>query len=157
MKKPKDTGNRLDTLARWYYLSGAFGLILSCIIPTTTAEIVSDLNNPTAMESRGMLIDYTPDSPYKKQVTQFAQKVVITGSVATLVAATLALLTAYAGRCLQKREHPALIKTLAAWNLIWLPHGTILAVTTFCTMKSPEAKRQFAARANTRGAGTTLS
>lgn len=147
-KKGKTPGKRLDDLGRWYYLSGAFGLILSCIIPATTANITYDLTRPPdERESRGCLgsYRYTPNSvTAEEQIANLSRRVVIFGSLATLLAWDFALLTAYAGRCLQKRKHPALVKTMAAWNLIWLPHGTALGLATFLALKAPEAKQQFA-------------
>jgi hypothetical protein len=61
----------------------------------------------------------------------------------TLVVWTIGGLTAYAGRCIQKRRKKLLIYLMAALNCIFVPYGTLLGVFTFIILGSPAAAREF--------------
>ena len=62
----------------------------------------------------------------------------------TVVAWGMCGLTAYAGRCIQKRKHRIFINIMAAYNVVWLPYGTLLGVCTFLTINTEESQAQFA-------------
>ena len=66
----------------------------------------------------------------------------IMGGVVLLMLA-LACLTAYAGRCIQKRKSKILIYIMAGFNCLFIPYGTLLGVFTFIVMSSPPALREF--------------
>ena len=55
----------------------------------------------------------------------------------------LAGLTAYAGRCIQKRKTKTLIYIMAGFNCLFVPYGTLLGVFTFIVLGSPAAIEEF--------------
>lgn len=62
---------------------------------------------------------------------------------ATMVGWLLAGLTFYAGWCIRGRKHRGFVFVIAAYNVMWIPYGTILGVFTFIVLNSREASRQF--------------
>jgi hypothetical protein len=56
---------------------------------------------------------------------------------------TFGALTAYAGRCVQKRTHRLFIYIMAALNCALIPWGTLLGVATFYVLQSPGGRREF--------------
>lgn len=62
---------------------------------------------------------------------------------ATVAGWTLAGLTVYAGYCIQKRKHRIFTNVMAAYNVIWIPYGTLLGVLTFIAINSAEARLQY--------------
>jgi hypothetical protein len=52
-------------------------------------------------------------------------------------------LTAYAGRCVQKRIHRLFIYIMAALNCPLIPWGTLLGIATFVLLQSPAGQREF--------------
>ena len=61
----------------------------------------------------------------------------------TFLVWTLGCLTAYAGRCIQKRRHKLLIYLMAGLNCLFIPYGTLLGVFTFIILGSPVAIDEF--------------
>jgi hypothetical protein len=64
-------------------------------------------------------------------------------SVVTFLIWVVGGLTAYAGRCIQKRRHQLLIHIMAALNCLFIPYGTLLGIFTFIILGSPAAGREF--------------
>ena len=56
---------------------------------------------------------------------------------------TLSALTAYAGRCIQKRQRKTLIYVVTAVNCVFVPYGTLLGVSTLLVLGSPEGRAEF--------------
>ena len=56
---------------------------------------------------------------------------------------TLGALTAYAGRCIQKRCRKLFVYVMAALNCLFIPYGTLLGVFTFIVLSSVAASREF--------------
>ena len=56
---------------------------------------------------------------------------------------TLGALTAYAGRCIQKRCRKLFVHVMAALNCLFIPYGTLLGVFTFVVLSSVAASREF--------------
>ncbi len=52
-------------------------------------------------------------------------------------------LTAYAGRCIQKRRRKTLIYVMAAANCLFIPYGILLGIFTFIVLGSPAAIEEF--------------
>ena len=57
----------------------------------------------------------------------------------------LSALTAYVGRCIQKRRRKTLIFVVAGVNCLFVPYGTLLGVSTILVLSSPEGQAEFAA------------
>lgn len=78
---------------------------------------------------------------------------VMAGVMAFFVACGFAFagFTMYAGRCLQLRKNKPLIYVMAALNIIWIPHGTLLGIGTFLTLGSKAAKDEFKPRSEPPG------
>ena len=57
----------------------------------------------------------------------------------------LSALTAYAGRCIQKRTKKALVYVVAGFDCLFVPYGTLLGVSTILVLGSPEGQAEFAA------------
>jgi hypothetical protein len=64
-------------------------------------------------------------------------------SAVTLLVWIVGCLTAYAGRCIQKRRRKVLIYVMAGLNCLFVPYGTLLGVCTFIVLGSPAANREF--------------
>jgi len=60
-----------------------------------------------------------------------------------LVVWTLSALTAYAGRCIQKRRRKLFVDVMAALNCLFNPYGTLLGVFTFIVLSSVAASQEF--------------
>lgn len=56
---------------------------------------------------------------------------------------TIGGLTAYAGRCIQKRKRKTLIYVMAALNCLFIPYGILLGIFTFIVLGSPAAAEEF--------------
>jgi hypothetical protein len=56
---------------------------------------------------------------------------------------TFGALTAYAGRCVQKRTHRLFIYIMAALNCALIPWGTLLGIATFSVLQTPVARKEF--------------
>jgi hypothetical protein len=56
---------------------------------------------------------------------------------------TFGALTAYAGRCVQKRTHRLFIYIMAALNCALIPWGTLLGIATFTVLQTPVARKEF--------------
>jgi hypothetical protein len=56
---------------------------------------------------------------------------------------TLAALTIYAGRCIQRRKHKTLIYIVAVINCLFIPYGTLLGVFTILVLSSPAGEAEF--------------
>jgi hypothetical protein len=52
-------------------------------------------------------------------------------------------LTAYAGRCIQKRKRKIFIYVMAALNCVFIPYGTLLSVCTILVFGAPAAVEEF--------------
>jgi hypothetical protein len=52
-------------------------------------------------------------------------------------------LTAYAGRCVQKRTNRLFIYIMAGLNCPLIPWGTLLGIATFMLLQTPVARREF--------------
>jgi hypothetical protein len=52
-------------------------------------------------------------------------------------------LTAYAGRCVQKRTNRLFIYIMAGLNCPLIPWGTLLGIATFMLLPTPVARREF--------------
>ena len=60
-----------------------------------------------------------------------------------LVVWMLGTLTAYAGRCIQKRRRKLFVYVMSALNCLFIPYGTLLGVFTFVVLSSVAASREF--------------
>ena len=56
---------------------------------------------------------------------------------------TLGGLTAYAGWCIHKRKHKALIYVMAGFNCLFVPYGTLLGICLILVMSSPAGRLEF--------------
>jgi hypothetical protein len=61
----------------------------------------------------------------------------------TLLIWVLGCLTAYAGRCIQKRKRKLLIYIMGGVNCLFIPYGALLGVFTFIILGSPAAHVEF--------------
>lgn len=65
-------------------------------------------------------------------------------SVIILLGWAMALLTAYSGRCLQKRRRYMFSFVIAAIMCVFMPFGTVLGVFTLVVLSRPSVKPLFA-------------
>lgn len=63
--------------------------------------------------------------------------------VIVLLGWTFGALTAYAGRCIQKRRHKVFVYIMAGANCPFIPYGTLLGVGTFIVMESTAGREEF--------------
>jgi hypothetical protein len=67
--------------------------------------------------------------------------------VLALLALVFSLLTLYAGRCIHRRQRRIFVNVIAAFHVIQIPYGLLLAILTFMVINSERAKAQFDAPA----------
>jgi hypothetical protein len=84
----------------------------------------------------------TPSSAQAPPVIVFR---VIAGVIGLIIICgwTLGGLTAYAGRCINKRKHRLFIYIMAGINCIWIPYGTVLGIATILLFQWPEVQAEF--------------
>lgn len=70
---------------------------------------------------------------------------VIIGAAAILIGWTIALLVAYAGRCLKERRRHTLCFVVACLMLMSFPLGTVLGVFSLMVLSRPSVKASFEA------------
>ena len=153
------TNERLRWLAWGYYVSAGKGVFISMFflmyavmfgafsfIPESTwnapQRAQSQSNAPSIQPAPGTHDKHSAkaDGPPVMVFRVFAGVML----AVTVVAWVLCGLTAYAGRCIQKRKHRIFINIMAAYNVVWLPYGTLLGVCTFLAINTEESKVQFA-------------
>ena len=152
---------RLRLLGIGHYIYGGMGLfMLPFFIPFFAvmmfmASIPEEQWNKApqpapAPQVEDAAIEATPSpSPPKASPNQAPPKwffVIFFGMFGAIFLAivTLSALTAYAGRCIQKRRRKTLIYIVAGLNCLFVPYGTLLGVCTILVLGSPEAQAEFA-------------
>jgi len=102
----------------------------------------------------GLALVFAPETPSSPEHSAGPDRLV--GLFFTLFAVAFIILgwafaiaTAYAGRCLARREHYIFCLVVAAVNCLNTPIGTILGVFTIVVLMRPSVKEMFAA--NQRG------
>ena len=145
---------RLRLLAIGFYVKGAVGaLFISFLLlhffiflgMSFIPESSWQPKTPAAVES----VSVSPSpAPSPRPVNQ-GPPVIIFRIFAGIIGAIVLLgwtfggLTAYAGRCVQKRERRMFIFIMAGLNCALLPWGTLLGVATFMVLQTPAARREF--------------
>jgi hypothetical protein len=129
--------DRLRLLSVAFYISGAIGavfvsfLLLHLVLFTGVSFI------PESMWSTG------------KSAHQEAPPVIVFRIIAIVIffiiisGWALGGLTAYAGRCIARRENRIFVLIMAGVNCIWIPYGTLLGIATFMLLTTPSAKHAF--------------
>ena len=95
-----------------------------------------------AGEARRSTEPFSPDQDNRRQdEAPFLRAIgflfVILGGGIVLIGWTVGGLTAYAGRCLQRRQHRLLTFIMAGINCLHVPFGTALGVCTFLVLQRP--------------------
>jgi hypothetical protein len=151
---------RLRLLAIGHYVYGGMGLfMLPFFLPFFGMMIFmasipeEQWNKPSKpaqqVEERGLEATATP-SPQPTPHNQAPPKIfflIFFGIFGAFFLGFVALsaLTAYAGRCIQKRRGKTLIYVVAAVNCVFVPYGTLLGVCTLLVLNSPEGRAEFSA------------
>lgn len=146
---------RLRFLAIGFYVRGGVVALFSCFLLIYFAMffaisfIPESGWNPPAKASHSSSWDASPTpapvNPGPPPAIVFRIFAGIMGGM-TLLGWTLGALTAYAGRCIQKRKHRVFVYVMAAFNCIFIPYGTLLGVCTFIILGGPAAIAEFAPR-----------
>ena len=152
---------RLRLLALGHYIYGAMGLfMLPFLIPFFAMMIFmasipdEQWGNPPAKPEPTAHVDdasvaATPSpSPRAASTNQPPPKwffLMFFGMFGAIFLAivTLSALTAYAGRCIQKRKRKTLVFVVAGCNCLFVPYGTLLGVSTILVLSSPEGQAEF--------------
>jgi len=112
----------------------------------------------------GLALVFAPETRSSPEHSPVPDRLV--GLFFTLFAAALIILgwafaiaTAYAGRCLARREHYTFCLVVAAVSCLNTPIGTVLGVFTIIVLMRPSVKEMFAAnqRASSEADGTWSS
>lgn len=155
------TNERLRLLAWGYYIRGGMGLVFSLffllyalIFGAVSFMPESAFNSQQTAHSQNSTTTLQPPptasakNPNGADVPPLIVFRIIAGVMLfmTLMVWTLCGLTAYAGRCIQKRKHRIFINVMASFNTILIPYGTLLGVATFLVVNTEESKAQFGAK-----------
>ena len=153
------TNERLRLLAWGYYVSAGKGVFVSLIflmyaVMFGAFSFMPDAawNTPQRAPSNTAAVQPAPGTHDRHSANASGPPVMVFRVFAgvmlavTVVAWALCGLTAYAGRCIQNRKRRIFINIMAAYNVVWLPYGTLLGVCTFLTINTEESKAQFVNR-----------
>ena len=143
---------RLRMLAVGFYVRGGVVLAFSCffliyVVMFLGMSFIPQSNwNPSPTPTPYPLSNWPSPTPHPNSgappVIFFRIMAGIMGGVACL-GWTIGGLTAYAGRCIQKRKRKALVYVMAALNCMFIPYGALLGVFTFIVLGSPGAVDEF--------------
>lgn len=151
---------RLRLLAIGHYVYGAMGLfMLPFFIPffgmmmfmASIPEEQWNRQSQPAPQGEEVNVEATPSpSPTAASKNQAPPRwffMIFFGMFGAIFVALVALsaLTAYAGRCIQKRKRKSLVFVVAGLNCLFVPYGTLLGVSTILVLSSPEGQAEFAA------------
>lgn len=154
------TRERLRLLSIGYYISGAIGaaMVSVLLIHFTVFLVISFLPESTwnqpehskAVQSQpASSSDPSPHQPHSKHPDKTPVIIfrVVAGVIGMVILTgwTLGGLTIYAGRCIAKRQKRTLVMVMAAWNCLWIPYGTLLGISTFIVLATPEGLEEFKA------------
>jgi len=144
---------RLNFLAIGFYVRGGVMLAFSCLFLIYVCMFLgfsfmpeSAWNQPARSPSPSAFAWPTP-TPHP--INSGAPPVIVFRIMAGAMAGVMLLgwivggLTAYAGRCVQKRKRKALIHVMAAVNCLFIPYGILLGIFTFIVLGSPAAIEEF--------------
>lgn len=155
------TNERLRLLAWGFYIRGGMGLFFSMLFLlyalifgafSFMPESAFDSPQTTHSQNGTTTLQPPPDASGKTPNKSDAPPLIVFRIIAgvmlfvTMIAWTLCGLTAYAGRCIQKRKYRIFINVMAAFNTILIPYGTLLGVATFLVINTEESKAQFGAK-----------
>jgi len=152
------TNERLRLLAWGYYVSAGKGMFISMIFLLYAVMFGAFSFMPTSAWNSTQRTQTQHDAATHQAVPETNAKPVSRADAppamvfrvfsgvmlaVTVVAWGLCGLTAYAGRCIQKKRYRIFINIMAAYNVVWIPYGTFLGVCTFLTINTDESKAQF--------------
>jgi hypothetical protein len=145
---------RLRVLMIGFYVRGGMMVAFGCFFLIYVAFFLgfsfmpeSAWTQPRAPNPAAVPFTWPTSTPHP--ATESAPPIIIFRIMAclfgamTLLVWTIGCLTAYAGRCIQKRRRKLLIYVMAGLNCMFLPYGTVLGVFTFIILGSPAATREF--------------
>jgi hypothetical protein len=152
---------RLRILAIGFYIRGGVILAFSCFFLFYVAMLLAFSfipesawnNHPPAPPRIASLPLVSPTPTPAPHSNPGAPSVMVFRIMAGVMGGMMLLgwviggLTAYAGRCIQKRKHRVLIYVMAALNCLFIPYGTLLGVFSFIVLGSPGAIEEFKAPA----------
>lgn len=153
------TKERLRLLAWGYYISGGLGIFFACffLIYALMFGAMSFVEPSEWSSSQSQGEEYQTlniDSKNKNQTDRPSEgppvilfRIFAVGMLgATAMGWLLGGLTIYAGYSIQKRRNRLFTNIMAAYNAIWIPYGTLLAVFTFIVVNSNAAIRLYEER-----------
>jgi hypothetical protein len=144
---------RLRILMIGFYVRGGMMFAFGCFFLIYVAFFLGFSFMPesawTQPRPSASAIPFTWPTPTPHPANQDAPPVVVFRIMACVFAAVTLLVwsvggvTAYAGRCIQKRRRKLLIYVMAGLNCLFVPYGTLLGVFTFIVLGSPAATQEF--------------
>jgi len=145
---------RLRLLAIGYYVKGAVGavfisflLLHFCMFLGLSFIPASSWNTPSkpAITAHSPSVLSTPAPRPENQGPPVIMFRIFAGVIGVIILLgwTFGALTIYAGRCVQKRQHRALIYVMAGFNCVLIPWGTLLGIATFILLQSPAGQEAF--------------
>jgi len=132
------TNDRLRLLSLAFYISGAIGVVFVSFLLIHLALFTgfSFIPESAWMNSSQSTHQEPPPAIFFRIAAVVIGLIIISGW-------TLGGLTAYAGRCIARRENRIFVLIMAAINCIWIPYGTLLGIVTFTFLSTPSAKDAF--------------
>jgi len=144
------TRERLRLLSIGFYISGAIGavcvsfLIIHLTVLSVLSFVPESAWNHDSKSGTGTppLTEQSVKKSDTPPVIVFRIAAGVIGFI-ILTGWTLGGLTIYAGHCIKKRQRRTFVLIMAGANCIWIPYGTLLGVSTFLTLSSPDAKEEY--------------
>jgi hypothetical protein len=152
--------DRLRLLAIGYYIYGGIGAALSCFFLVYFFVLLafsfipeSQWNKPVPARSVGATFHVSRTSPAATATPASPRSdfppVIMLRIFAGIFGGIVVLgwvicgLTAYVGRCIQKRKHKVFIYVMAGICCFRIPYGTALGIATIMLFQWPEVQAQF--------------
>lgn len=147
---------RLRILAIAAYVRGGITAAFSCFFLIYAIFLLSfsfipdsAWNNPRPTPSPGATWESSSRTPAAVPPNNAPPKIffrIMAGAMGGLVllGCSIGGLTAYSGRCIQKRRQKVLVYVMAAFNCLFLPYGTLYGIFAILVLSSPAAKLEFA-------------
>jgi hypothetical protein len=137
-----------------FYVRGAMMVAFGCFFLIYVAFFLgfsfipqSAWTQPPASSASPTVLAYATPTPHPPNQGPppviFFRIMACVFAAVTLLVWIMGCLTAYAGRCIQRRRNKLLIFVMAGLNCLFVPYGTLLGIFTFIILGSPAAAQEF--------------
>jgi hypothetical protein len=129
---------RLRLLAVFHYVVGGIGFLCACF-PIIHVVVFG------LMAIRPDLFDRPGAKPQEQEPAILFGVIAISAAIAVLLGWTLAALTVYSGRMIQRRRHRTFSLVMAGFLCMFAPFGTVLGVFTIVVLMCDSVRELYRA------------